>query len=1154
MINRKFGAFFALLVLSLFLVPNLASAKYKMVNPEVYSNIIQDIAFSGSDTYMLTRSSVAGYIMERHGSGPWVIGTSTPVTGSAAFSKIMMDGTKAYVAVMTGGNKYIFSKADANSPWVATPTGVNNRFAGIFFKNGIGYAETYDGQIWRSIDDGQSWAFSTSTGMLPTSFGYSERTFNRLGDENNQIVYGATNFYSTADSGASWQAIPRPALSGQALYTDFLFDDVNSGLAVTSDGKIKYTTDAGANWHDSFASSTWQFKTVYENGGKYYALGLWYDVGSAKVGVLSANSTAGPWSLVNGETIGVNMLLRGSSNFDANGKGYFFANTGVIGLTNDAGATWTYPSQKQRFDINNLSFLDNNNGYSVGGFNNGNSYFAGEAFKTSDGGATWNQIFTSTSTDFISVYATGTDVWLGKPDNGVLEHSSNGGQTWTTTADSQSGDINDIHFFSTSTGLVAGSWITSKTTDGGNTWNGVEGSTGFEFSFPADNVGYMVSLGGYIYKTTDEGDDWTIQTSNTNSDLHSIAFVSTSTGWAVGAGGAIVHTTDGGTNWIATTSAICPACTFSKVRFSSPLNGRIIGMDSNYWSWILETFDGGTTWQGEKIAANTIANFFGNSNNVGLLSLAAKPNGDFFLGGTNGTLFDYDATVGISSPTINTSEGHTITFDVSRNNTVGNLAVNYNVSGLNDSNTSNPLSSYISITDGNTTGSAYISTVDNHIVEGNKSFSVAISPGEYSVDPAASFSSSTLFDINVAAVDAPSDLSVTEGGATDTLSVYLDSIPASDITLSLTDASSSDIALSATTLSFNASNWNIPQNVTVSAVDDQVVNGTRQVYLRTNVSSSSDPNYPTDSFATTIVTVLDNDVAPVSSGGGGGGGGYVPQPLSGNYQLSINQGATQASSTQVTLSLTAGSDITKMAISNTADFANSSQESFTPTKSWTLLPGDGPKTVYAKLYNSYGVSSDVISASITLNTNPSTSTPGTSTPPVVATSGNTTVPAQPIYVKSSDLLKLKFGDYTFKDTDKDGLADQLETLLGTDPKKMDTDKDGYSDGTEIANGYDPLTTGKITPEEQAIIKAHPQWIDTDLNGIPDSLQKALGFSLRATKNKKDGASLQKGYNPFTKTYLQPSASLIKRLKNQTLIEVKTGIALKVDAKGIVSLK
>lgn len=44
----------------------------------------------------------------------------------------------------------------------------------------------------------------------------------------------------------------------------------------------------------------------------------------------------------------------------------------------------------------------------------------------------------------------------------------------------------------------------------------------------------------------------------------------------------------------------------------------------------------------------------------------------------------------------------------------------------------------------------------------------------------------------------------------------------------------------------------------------------------------------------------------------------------------------------------------------------------------------------------------------------------------------------------------------FSDADQDGLSDNEERILGTDPLNKDTDGDGYSDGTEVQSGYDPL--------------------------------------------------------------------------------------------------
>lgn len=46
------------------------------------------------------------------------------------------------------------------------------------------------------------------------------------------------------------------------------------------------------------------------------------------------------------------------------------------------------------------------------------------------------------------------------------------------------------------------------------------------------------------------------------------------------------------------------------------------------------------------------------------------------------------------------------------------------------------------------------------------------------------------------------------------------------------------------------------------------------------------------------------------------------------------------------------------------------------------------------------------------------------------------------------------------DSDKDGLSDENEAKMGTNPSKSDTDGDGHSDGQEVAGGYNPCGGGR----------------------------------------------------------------------------------------------
>jgi len=52
------------------------------------------------------------------------------------------------------------------------------------------------------------------------------------------------------------------------------------------------------------------------------------------------------------------------------------------------------------------------------------------------------------------------------------------------------------------------------------------------------------------------------------------------------------------------------------------------------------------------------------------------------------------------------------------------------------------------------------------------------------------------------------------------------------------------------------------------------------------------------------------------------------------------------------------------------------------------------------------------------------------------------------------------------DSDGDGLTDDVEKMIGTDPASKDTDADSYSDYTEYASGYNPLGGGKLTPDNK----------------------------------------------------------------------------------------
>jgi hypothetical protein len=109
---------------------------------------------------------------------------------------------------------------------------------------------------------------------------------------------------------------------------------------------------------------------------------------------------------------------------------------------------------------------------------------------------------------------------------------------------------------------------------------------------------------------------------------------------------------------------------------------------------------------------------------------------------------------------------------------------------------------------------------------------------------------------------------VVEGGITDTYSVNLTSQPMADVTVTLTP--DAQVGVSLTTVTFTSADWNIPRVITVTAVDDAVVEPIPHPGVIAHVAASTDLDYD-GVTATLVVSVIDNDHAPgltiVESGG-----------------------------------------------------------------------------------------------------------------------------------------------------------------------------------------------------------------------------------------------------------------------------------------------
>lgn len=97
--------------------------------------------------------------------------------------------------------------------------------------------------------------------------------------------------------------------------------------------------------------------------------------------------------------------------------------------------------------------------------------------------------------------------------------------------------------------------------------------------------------------------------------------------------------------------------------------------------------------------------------------------------------------------------------------------------------------------------------------------------------------------VSAVLVQAAAGMETTEEGGASTFTVVLGSRPSSDVTIGLTCSDLSEAAVAPASLTFTTANWETPQVVTVTGVDDLVADGDKVYSVATSAASSLDPRY-----------------------------------------------------------------------------------------------------------------------------------------------------------------------------------------------------------------------------------------------------------------------------------------------------------------------
>jgi hypothetical protein len=163
-----------------------------------------------------------------------------------------------------------------------------------------------------------------------------------------------------------------------------------------------------------------------------------------------------------------------------------------------------------------------------------------------------------------------------------------------------------------------------------------------------------------------------------------------------------------------------------------------------------------------------------------------------------------------------------------------------------------------------------VTGVNDDLADGNQVYGVVTAPAastdtQYAgIDAANVALSNTDNDSAGVTVTPTTGLTTTEAGGTATFTVVLNSQPTADVVVGVTSSDTGEGTVAPASLTFTAMNWNAPQTVTVTGINDDVADGNQSYTLVTAAATSADPGYNGVDAANVTASNTDNDSAGIT--------------------------------------------------------------------------------------------------------------------------------------------------------------------------------------------------------------------------------------------------------------------------------------------------
>lgn len=204
----------------------------------------------------------------------------------------------------------------------------------------------------------------------------------------------------------------------------------------------------------------------------------------------------------------------------------------------------------------------------------------------------------------------------------------------------------------------------------------------------------------------------------------------------------------------------------------------------------------------------------------------------------------------------------------------------------------------LTIPAGSSTTSLPITVVDEETIESNETVVVTLS-NPLDAGLSTDYSSATYTIVNddvappgVTVSETLGSTEVTEGGATDTYNIVLNSAPSANVTIALSQSGAGQLSFSTSSIVFTATNWDTPVTVTVTAVDDDIAEGDHFSTI-THTATSLDGAYNGIGINSVVAHITDNaDSAGVTITQSGGGTAISEAGLSDSYTVVLTSAPT----------------------------------------------------------------------------------------------------------------------------------------------------------------------------------------------------------------------------------------------------------------------